>query len=635
MKLRSSSNLKSCMAFILFLFSLSCVNRIFADVPSDYPQQVAFAKQNEGKLQSSINGFDPSKQLPGYNPAPDQEKYQKNPTAIQSDVINQYSTDSGAQAINNQFNIGPKFTIDPTSPGIKQGLFAQQDADDISHGISDEYTDCTPSKNCHTSYTTEECTNSIQRKFNCQKTLNVDVTYDEQGYACNHLDLGNHFSPKILPGPDSQNQCYAGIVMWNSISGRVSQDQPILVPDNVTVQEGIYIYSVPYNPKHSAYTLNGTISANNAMTSIQVNNSNTDKSSQISIGSFTKPSTINVHYDAAYNVEKANGVGNLMVLEYISYPHVPKTNITETWSNSCANDNALSGCQTLPQTCTEPGATRNINGKDISEPCWQYSTSYICGVNNNDCQAYQGCEQTGSDCQTQIGGVCIQYKQTYQCETQHCDTTGMVCGGQFFCIDGDCSDPKPTQNQDIGKDSAELAAVAGGISQLKDNPNVATAFTGQAMSCSMAPLGFLNCCQDDGWGKDIGLAKCTNEEQKLGEAKQKGLVIKPDDAEYCANKVAGICLESRKGYCVFPSKLAVDVQQGGAKDQLGKSFGNGKDPNCAGINLQDLQRIDFSKIDFTNVADDMKNQAQKNMPDPNAVNNSIQQHIQQQIGKLS
>jgi hypothetical protein len=39
----------------------------------------------------------------------------------------------------------------------------------------------------------------------------------------------------------------------------------------------------------------------------------------------------------------------------------------------------------------------------------------------------------------------------------------------------------------------------------------------------------------------------------------------------------------------------------GAKKQLGLSNGNAKNPICGGLSMEDLQRIDMKKIDFSEV----------------------------------
>ncbi|WP_187641478.1 conjugal transfer protein TraN, partial [Escherichia coli] len=87
------------------------------------------------------------------------------------------------------------------------------------------------------------------------------------------------------------------------------------------------------------------------------------------------------------------------------------------------------------------------------------------------------------------------------------------------------------------------------------------AFTGEAKFCRKAAAGFSNCCKDGGWGQDVGLAKCNSEEKALGKAKDNKLTVSV--GEFCSKKVLGVCLQKKRSYCQFDSKLAQIVQQQG------------------------------------------------------------------------
>ena len=217
---------------------------------------------------------------------------------------------------------------------------------------------------------------------------------------------------------------------------------------------------------------------------------------------------------------------------------------------------------------------------------------------------------------------------TYQCPDQICKGSGIVCGGDFFCMKGDCSIQTPTQSQDTGTDIAELNAVnAAGedVKQQKSQTEAVQIFAGEDKRCSDDAAGFSNCCRDDGWGQDIHLAHCTDEEKQLGLAKEKGLTI--EIGRYCARDALDICLSYKKSYCVFDSKIGLDVQRDGRDKQLHIPFGDAEHPNCRGLSPEELQRIDFSKVDLSNVVDDIKN----NMNLPNK--DKIQQQVEAEIAK--
>ena len=58
-------------------------------------------------------------------------------------------------------------------------------------------------------------------------------------------------------------------------------------------------------------------------------------------------------------------------------------------------------------------------------------------------------------------------------------------------------------------------------------------------------------------------------------------------------------------FCCFGNMLDKVVQVEGRK-QLGINFGTGANPNCRGLTLEEIQRIDFDKLDFTEFIEDFK-----------------------------
>ena len=96
------------------------------------------------------------------------------------------------------------------------------------------------------------------------------------------------------------------------------------------------------------------------------------------------------------------------------------------------------------------------------------------------------------------------------------------------------------------------------------------------------------------------------EEAILEQAKKEQRVIRI--GEYCRHRKAGICTERRKVYCVFADKLATIIQWQGRWEQLHLSFGTSHDPHCEGLTVEQLQQLDFSKIDFSKLIEDFQQQ---------------------------
>ena len=66
---------------------------------------------------------------------------------------------------------------------------------------------------------------------------------------------------------------------------------------------------------------------------------------------------------------------------------------------------------------------------------------------------------------------------------------------------------------------------------------------------------------------------------------------------YCAKKSVFGCIEMRESYCVFSSPLARILNEE-TRPQLGRSWGSPKSPDCSGISIDDLNRIDWNRVDL-------------------------------------
>ncbi len=169
----------------------------------------------------------------------------------------------------------------------------------------------------------------------------------------------------------------------------------------------------------------------------------------------------------------------------------------------------------------------------------------------------------------------------------------MVCGGDVFCLDGECDKAQSGQSNDFAEAVSQLAALAAAGKDVAALNGVdVRAFTGQAKFCKAkfckkAAAGYSNCCKDSGWGQDIGLAKCSSDEKALAKAKSNKLTVSV--GEFCSKKVLGVCLQKKRSYCQFDSKLAQIVQQQGRNGQLRIGFGSAKHPDCRGITVDELQ----------------------------------------------
>ena len=157
-----------------------------------------------------------------------------------------------------------------------------------------------------------------------------------------------------------------------------------------------------------------------------------------------------------------------------------------------------------------------------------------------------------------------------------------------------------------------------------------TIFKGTPMRCRKAVLGFRNCCKDSGWGVDIGITQCSDEEISLmarQEAKSTHYV-----GTYCSQSVLGVCIEKAMQYCAFEGTLAKIVHQAG-RPQVGMTWGTAKEPDCSGFTIEQFQQLDLSNVDFSEFTDEMMNNI--TMPDANGTMGRIQQSIEGLMGSGS
>jgi conjugal transfer mating pair stabilization protein TraN len=101
----------------------------------------------------------------------------------------------------------------------------------------------------------------------------------------------------------------------------------------------------------------------------------------------------------------------------------------------------------------------------------------------------------------------------------------------------------------------------------------------------------------------VELMSCEQDEQVL--AMKRGQNLCAHVGTYCSTKVLGACAVSKQSYCCYNSRIARLIATAGHA-QLGKSWGDPKTPDCGGLTAAELQMIDFSLIDFSEVVADVK-----------------------------
>ncbi len=589
-----------------FFFLVSCValsNHVFAS-SDNFSDDAAYANTSLSNSQQSISTFSPSR-FQQFTSNPSETKYYQNgksDNAIKNDTSPAFTQNDTAQNIKNNVGKQEAFSVNPNAPEIIRSNTMQQDAYNITHGISDQMIQCVPKASaCTTTFTQKICDSSKPTPMQCTST--TVVTINNVPYQTEVTYTGNitptdpyHGTFQLPEGGIVQS---LSITMKSSNIWRCHNNYQGYINDH---------YISTYYPSCGNKLGDLSFSSNQLSISLLAN---TNVNFQIKGGA------------AFSNWQSAHYSATLLVTRYKAVP-------TITIKNSCTNISSI--CALTKSICTEPGGNRVFNGVSVYQPCWNTQNNYSCApADDHSCDSLvsSGCSTINLHCTETYNGACVQYENTMSCPVQTCKSNDVICGEHSFCMDGNCYLSSPSQNKNFGKDEAQFAAASNSADAISQNQTTLQAFSGKSTSCSLAPIGFLNCCANKGWGKELDLASCSTKEKELGQAKQHGYAIYI--GKYCSYKILGVCTEHRKGYCVFNGLLAKDIQQQGRAQQLNIGFGSAKSPDCSGISVNDLQKINFSKIDFSNLEGSLQKQA--NLPNQSSVKQYIAQKIQQEMNK--
>ena len=525
-----------------------------------------------------------------------------NDAQINNQKTTEFYANDTAGAMQQNFNKG--------RPDIKNdsayefALIGQEHAFDITHGNSNPYFDCNSGEQCIIGEVEKSCTRPTNAPVPCFEEpvfSDMNLNQGHTSYAAqenpNFPGYANGWSTVSLP---SQAQAITGVYIPSFWTLMVWQRPIHFKINGQTVSIQNYIIS-SCNMICSGYTPGGFFAIDPP---IKING-------PVKLSTYSPPSNglEEIHGDGWYGwASKAwNPPSNLVL-------HWNEPSYTLNWRSSCSN--LVPECQPNPRRCIEGPETRNINGIDITLECWKYQTDYQCQFDDT-CSALADCDYQSTSCSLMQNGVCVEEQVTKLCETKNCRDTSFQCGEVSFCLDGDCYDPMPQTSGDFDKSASGLAALADAAKDLGNPPKI---FTGQGMQCTDKPIGIANCCQDGGWGTDIGITSCSEEEKALGQAKEQGTTIYLGD--YCAEDIFGWCIRKKKSYCVFDSKLSRIIQEQGSKGQLGISLGSAEHPICGAITPEQLQQINFEHIDFSDFYEDMHNNA--NLPSANEIQDRLQ-----------
>ena len=281
---------------------------------------------------------------------------------------------------------------------------------------------------------------------------------------------------------------------------------------------------------------------------------------------------------------------------------------------------------------------RNINGFSIYRDCWEeehiYRKEHIEYVEQARCGELRnsGCGFVGSQCNHRDNeGRCLDEEVAYSCPREESARSLALCGNELICQEGDCAADKSI-NAGVGdfQRATTALSVAEEIANEIDQTRLSL-FKGKELKCERKLFGFSDCCADSGWGQDIGLARCSSEEEELGLAKEAGRTHYL--GEYCSKRNLFGCIERTRVYCGYNSKLTRIIMEQGLP-QLGRNFGTKREPDCRGLSTREagLHSLDFNAMDLSEFYEDVEARAASgSAPSLQGAVEDIQQKLDQRF----
>ncbi|EBP0972769.1 type-F conjugative transfer system mating-pair stabilization protein TraN [Salmonella enterica] len=586
--------MKRVLSLFVFTASVLMVQPLIAN--EQFNQGMQQGKANKGQGADAIQGFKPAEVIPGYTTSLTESGYYGGVTSSGVDMTSPgsaalNSSEAGKTITESILNTPANNKPSLDAPFISEGLDMQAKAETITGGGFDG---CVDQPASFTEITTHQCLRDTKIEQYCTRTATIVGDWKET--------TENKY---ITVNPQQFSFSRSGKQIVFSFT---APQEGLILSGSLTMKAGYAFLNSRINLLNTTFNSSLLTGQSDTVSLSGAAGIRLSEGQRLSGSSCSgNGSCIGTVDNYIYN-SFLNGSSTLTLTLYMqvkSREWVPRVE----WSESCPfskSEGAMTGSQ-----CVEPGGTRTVvvEGKtySIHQDCWKWQDTYLTQTETEGtCGEYMkdsACTVTRSQCADTVDGFCVSQQVTYSCERKKTGS-GQICGGEFFCTDGSCAQGQTGTSNMFGQAVSALAAVAAAGEDVAElNGENVRAFTGEAKSCKKMAAGFNNCCKDSGWGQDVGLSSCSSDEKALGKAKEKKLTVYV--GEYCSKKVLGVCLEKKRGYCQFDSKLARIVQEQGRRNQLGVGFGSGKSPDCRGITVDELQRLDFGVMNFSDFYSDL------------------------------
>jgi conjugal transfer mating pair stabilization protein TraN len=263
-------------------------------------------------------------------------------------------------------------------------------------------------------------------------------------------------------------------------------------------------------------------------------------------------------------------------------------------------------CTLIEQTCVDNNQ-KNIKGKQVQKQCWKEKLYFLCRFPETGTCSFlrdKNCLELKRKCLKESPTGCALWELTYKCFNKLCKRSTLTNQNEFFELDVN-TEYEPNQSfPSVYTKMKIFEDIKGQLEDLdiKDALKVEL-FKGKELKCgkSVADNLLYDCCFSfKGLAKELKLSQCSEEENELS-------LLRENEQCHYVGKYTKQFMDLWKSqdvhvFCCFPSKLARIFQEQ-ARAQIGIGWGEAKEPLCGGLTAADIERIDFSLLDLSEVYD--------------------------------
>jgi len=217
---------------------------------------------------------------------------------------------------------------------------------------------------------------------------------------------------------------------------------------------------------------------------------------------------------------------------------------------------------------------------------WDIDSNWSCPVSTLTQSSSQTSETLTPTSTSQFQGVVLERPNNISTVGMGVDKTGKrckLCANSTQGLSGGIAKIQKEQEHSPPPPSSEDTTACA-------NPRF---FSGEARFCRSGGLTILgaSCCGISGMFSSM----CNSGEKELKKKRQADLCTYV--GEFCSKRwkigFIKICVEKKRSYCCFNSRLARILQECG-RPQIGKGWGAAQSPNCSGYTIDEFSRVDFT-----------------------------------------